>query len=182
MFPPDGDQSLGPVQDGVLRRGIEYTNNATIGVGNLDYILPTNGTLLALQNLSYPRDRELLVTYDRETNQGSLAASGVVGRWGHERGLTFYQVDYAGHQQTQFFDWVRPKCDHFPTCTNKKMPSLPAYSEYLSTCFCNIYHRQWCDWTIFNWFLTVALPGLGEVQLRNAARLTKRRANRKRSF
>ena len=78
------------MQDGVLRRGIEYTNNATIGVGNLDYILPTNGTLLALQNMtwhreqgfqSYPGDRQLLVPYHKETNQGSLAARGVVGRW-----------------------------------------------------------------------------------------------------
>ncbi|KAH8807966.1 serine carboxypeptidase [Xylogone sp. PMI_703] len=111
VFPPSGDQSLGPAQDGVLQRVIEYTNNAIIGVGNLDYILPTNGTLLTLQNVTwhgkqgfqeYPGSRELLVPYHKETNQGSLAASGIVGRWGYERGLTFYQVDYAGHQQPQY--------------------------------------------------------------------------------
>jgi carboxypeptidase D len=94
-----------------LQRVIEYTNNAIIGVGNLDYILPTNGTLLALQNTtwfgkqgfqSYPGDRQFFVPYHKETNQASLAASGIVGRWGYERGLTFYQVDYAGHQQPQY--------------------------------------------------------------------------------
>jgi carboxypeptidase D len=111
VFPPNGDQSLGPAQDGVLQRVIEYTNNAIIGVGGLDYILPINGTLLALQNMtwngkqgfqSYPGDREVFVPYHVETNQGSLAASGFVGKWSFERGLTFYQVYYAGHQQPQY--------------------------------------------------------------------------------
>jgi carboxypeptidase D len=90
---------------------LNFTNNAIIGVGNLDYILPTNGALLTLQNMtwhaeqgfqSYPGGRQFLVPYHKETNQGSLAASGIVGRWGQERGLTFYQVDYAGHQQPQY--------------------------------------------------------------------------------
>ncbi|KIN05089.1 hypothetical protein OIDMADRAFT_39491 [Oidiodendron maius Zn] len=73
----------------ILDRVIEYTNNAIIGVGNLDYILPTNGTLLALQNMiwhgeqgiqSYPGDRHLLVPYHREQ----------------------IRVDYAEHQQPQY--------------------------------------------------------------------------------
>ncbi|KAF2234151.1 serine carboxypeptidase [Viridothelium virens] len=111
VFPPTGDQSLGAAQDGVLQRVIEHNNNTIIGVGNLDYILPTNGTLLALQNVtwngvqgfqSYPGSREVFVPYHTEYNQGSLAASGYVGRWGQERGLAFYQVDYAGHQQPQY--------------------------------------------------------------------------------
>ena len=111
VFPPTGDQSLGAAQDGVLQRVIEYTNNTLVGVGGLDYILPTNGTLLALQNVtwngiqgfqSYPGDRKVFVPYHTEYNEGSLAASGYVGRWGQERGLTFYEVDYAGHQQPQY--------------------------------------------------------------------------------
>ncbi|KAF2099925.1 serine carboxypeptidase [Rhizodiscina lignyota] len=111
VFPPNGDQSLGPAQDGVLQRVIEYTKNAIIGVGLLDYILPLNGTLLVIQNMtwhgeqgfqSYPGDRQLFVPYHKEYNQGSLAASGYVGKWGSERGLTFYQTYYAGHQQPQY--------------------------------------------------------------------------------
>jgi carboxypeptidase D len=46
------DQSLGPAQNGVLQRVIEYTNNTLIGSGNLDMLLNTNGTLLALQNVT----------------------------------------------------------------------------------------------------------------------------------
>ncbi|RFU30803.1 hypothetical protein B7463_g5546, partial [Scytalidium lignicola] len=74
------------------------------GVGGLDYILPVNGTLLSLQNVtwngkqgfeSYPGDKELFVPYHKETNQGSLSASGIVGKWGSERGLTFYHVCHS---------------------------------------------------------------------------------------
>lgn len=46
------DASLGPAQDGVLARVIEYTNNTIIGSGNLDMLLSTNGTLLAIQNMT----------------------------------------------------------------------------------------------------------------------------------
>lgn len=111
VFPLNGDQSLSSAQDGVLQRVIEYTNNAIIGVGLLDFILPLNGTLLALQNMtwngdqgfqSYPGDRKMFVPYHKEYNGGTLAASGYVGSWGKERGLTFYQVQHAGHQQPQY--------------------------------------------------------------------------------
>lgn len=44
-----GDTSVGPAQDGVLQRVIEFTNNTIIGSGNLDMLLSTNGTLLAIQ-------------------------------------------------------------------------------------------------------------------------------------
>lgn len=47
-----GDTSLGPAQNDVLRRVIEYTNNTIIGVGNLDFLLAPNGTLFALQNVT----------------------------------------------------------------------------------------------------------------------------------
>ncbi|KAL8690469.1 MAG: hypothetical protein Q9218_004092 [Villophora microphyllina] len=119
------DQSLGPAQDGVLQRVIEATNNTIIGVGNLDFLLPPNGTLMALQNVtwngvqgfqSYPSN-EFFTPYHPEYNGGSLAGAGYVGNWGYERGkyclpnpnihiltlyrsgLTFYQVQLAGHGQ-----------------------------------------------------------------------------------
>ena len=111
VFPPDGDQSLGAAQDGVLQNVIEATNNVIIGVGRLDYILPTNGTLLALQNVTwnsqqgfqaYPGDRDVYVPYHPEYSAQTLAAAGNVGKWGSERGLTFYEIYYAGHQQPQY--------------------------------------------------------------------------------
>jgi carboxypeptidase D len=84
---------------------IEATNNVIIGSGNLDILLPTNGTLFALQNLTwngqqgfqtYPR-KKMLVPLNPQHN-GSTARSVNVGSWGTERGLTFYQVQLAGHQ------------------------------------------------------------------------------------
>ena len=100
------DQSLGPAQNGVLARVIEYTNNTIIGVGNLDYILPTNGTLAALQNVTwngkqglqeYP-GTEFYTPYHPEYNGGALAGAGILGYYGEERGLLFYQVQLAGHE------------------------------------------------------------------------------------
>ena len=85
---------------------IEYTNNTIIGSGNLDYILPTNGTLLAIQNMtwnglqglqSYP-GTEFYVPYHPEYNLGALAGAGNLGYWGAERGLPFYQVQLSGHE------------------------------------------------------------------------------------
>lgn len=99
------DRSLGPAQDGVLQHVIESTNNTIIGVGNLDFLLPPNGTLMALQNVtwngkqgfqSYPGN-EFYTPYHPEYNGGSLAGAGYLGLWGTERGLTFYQVQLAGH-------------------------------------------------------------------------------------
>jgi carboxypeptidase D len=100
------DQSLGPAQDGVLQRVIEYTNNTIIGQGNLDMLLSTNGTLLAIQNMtwngvqgfqSFP-GTPFYVPYHPEYNGGSLAGAGNLGSWGTERGLTFYQVQLSGHE------------------------------------------------------------------------------------
>lgn len=100
------DTSLGPAIDGVLQRVIEYTNNAIIGSGNLDMLLSTNGTLLAIQNMTwnglqglqeYPAN-EFYVPYHPEYNGGALAGAGAAGYWGTERGLTFYQVQLAGHE------------------------------------------------------------------------------------
>jgi len=100
------DASVGPAQDGVLQRVIEHTNNTIIGSGNLDMLLSTNGTLLAIQNMTwnglqglqkYP-GADFFVPYHPEYNGGALGAAGVVGSWGTERGLTFYQVQLAGHE------------------------------------------------------------------------------------
>lgn len=104
------DRSLGPAQDGVLQHVIESLNNTIIGVGNLDFLLPTNGTLMALQNVtwngkqgfqSYPSN-EFYTPYHPEYNGGALAGAGYLGLWGSERGLTFYQVQLAGHELPEY--------------------------------------------------------------------------------
>ena len=106
------DESVPPAQNDVLGRVIDRINNTFIGVGDLDFLLPTNGTLLALQNVTWggkrgfearPDGRELFVPYhDDEGNQGAPSAAGEVGRWGSERGLVFYNVWLAGHGESIF--------------------------------------------------------------------------------
>ncbi|PTD05982.1 putative serine carboxypeptidase [Fusarium culmorum] len=104
---PTIDKSLAPAQDGVLKRVIEHTNNTIIGVGRLDFILPPNGTLFALQNVTwngqqgyqkYPQDKQFYVPFHPEYNGGRLSEAGIVGQWGYERGLTYYEVQLAGHE------------------------------------------------------------------------------------
>ena len=47
------DQSPGPALDGTLSNVIDKTNNTIIGVGALDFLLATNGSLFALQNITW---------------------------------------------------------------------------------------------------------------------------------
>lgn len=100
------DSSPGPANNGVLQRVIEYTNNTIIGSGDLDMLLSTNGTLLAIQNMTwngaqglqeYP-SKLLYAPYHPEYNLGALAGAGYQGHWTHERGLTFYTAQLAGHE------------------------------------------------------------------------------------
>ncbi|KAF2004042.1 alpha/beta-hydrolase [Amniculicola lignicola CBS 123094] len=104
------DGSPPPASAGVLTRVIEYTNNTIIGSGDLDFLLSTNGTLLALQNVTwngmqglqaYP-SIPLYAPYHPEYNGGSLAGAGIQGTWSHERGLTFYTAQLAGHELPGF--------------------------------------------------------------------------------
>ena len=99
------DQSPGPAKNGVLARVIEGTENVIIAVGKLDFLLPVNGTLLAIQNItwggtqglqSFPSN-DLYVPFHPDPNQAALSGAGTFGEWVTERGLTFAQVDYAGH-------------------------------------------------------------------------------------
>jgi carboxypeptidase D len=89
------DTSLGPAQNGILQHVIEKTNNVIIGSGDLDMLLSTNGTLLAIQNMTwnggqglseYP-SKPFYVPYHPEYNRGALAGAGLLGSWGSERGL-----------------------------------------------------------------------------------------------
>lgn len=100
------DGSLAPAQNDVLKHVIESINNTFIGVGELDFLLATNGTLLALQNVTwngmqgfqtYYTDR-FYVPYHPEYNGGAEAGAGYQGNWMAERGLTFYSVQLAGHE------------------------------------------------------------------------------------
>lgn len=103
-----GDTSLGPAQDGVLQRVVEHTGNVIIGSGNLDLLLNPNGTVFALQNMTWNgvkgfqqdpmKANQFYVPYHPEYNGGRLSEAGYVGNWGEERGLLFYTVQLSGHE------------------------------------------------------------------------------------
>ncbi|EME41133.1 hypothetical protein DOTSEDRAFT_155813, partial [Dothistroma septosporum NZE10] len=102
--PDNVDLSAPPAQNGVLQRVIEHTNRVIIGSGNLDALLNTNGTLITIQNMTwngwqgfdkYP-DRDFISPFHLDTST-STSGIGIVGKWGSERGLTFYQIQLAGH-------------------------------------------------------------------------------------
>jgi len=100
------DTSVGPANSGALQRVIEYTNNTIIGSGDLDMLLSTNGTLFAIQNMTWNGAQGLqqypatpLYAPDHpEYNGGALAGAGYQGVWTKERGLTFYTARLAGHE------------------------------------------------------------------------------------
>ncbi|KAK5048565.1 hypothetical protein LTR84_005656 [Exophiala bonariae] len=121
---PDGDLSE-PSSYTALPSVIERTNNVIVGSGLLDYLLLTNGTLMALNNMTWngkqgfssaPSDK-FFVPYNpwiyqviNETeNQpipatpvGLQAGAGYMGVTHTERGLTWVTVDLAGHEIPQY--------------------------------------------------------------------------------
>lgn len=106
---PDGDNSDPPAW-GVLPSVIDRTNNTIIGTGLLDMILPTNGTLLVIQNMTWngvqglqsAPQQDFYVPYHDDFSVPSLAAEGIVGRTATERGLTYIEIALAGHMQPQY--------------------------------------------------------------------------------
>lgn len=91
-----------PVLPGVIDR----TKNVILGHGLLDFIALSEGTLLTIQNLTFggqlgfqsPPELPLYVpsrpgSMDFETH----GSSGTLGRWHHERGLTYFETESAGH-------------------------------------------------------------------------------------
>lgn len=103
---PEGDGSPGPTLDGTLKNIIERTNNAIIGSGALDALIQTNGTLFAIQNTtwhghqgfhSFPKTPFFVPEHEND-NGGAQGPHGNIGVYVKERGLTFYDVQLAGHE------------------------------------------------------------------------------------
>lgn len=122
VFGRGGDQSIPPAMSGTLASVIERTGNVIVGNGNVDFLLPTNGTLIAIQNMTWnglqgfqtPPVEKLFVPYhfgpspfavaEEEINgpDTNTAGSGFLGTTHTERGLTFSTVDHAGHGESHF--------------------------------------------------------------------------------
>ena len=94
----------------VLPSVIERTERTIIGHGLLDFILIYNGTLLAVQNMTWngsqgfsePPNKDFFVPYHTDYELADLAGSGVMGQYHTERGLTVVTVDLSGHMIPQY--------------------------------------------------------------------------------
>ncbi|RAK82006.1 alpha/beta-hydrolase [Aspergillus fijiensis CBS 313.89] len=113
-----GDDSPNPTE-GVLPRVIEATNRVLIANGDWDYLIITNGTLLAIQNMTWHGrlgfaaapatpidirmpDLQWAGVFDAQEGYGELdGPQGVVGVQHYERGLMWAETFQAGHKQAQ---------------------------------------------------------------------------------
>ena len=88
-----------------IPRVIERTKNVQIAHGTMDMVLLANGTLLAIQNMTWGGQRgfhrqpqePLFVPHHPNPNVEGSSGQGVLGTWHTERGLTWALVDLAGH-------------------------------------------------------------------------------------
>ena len=94
----------------VLPGVIEKLNRTIIAHGQLDYVLIANGSLLAIQNMTWngaqgfqqePKDEFYVPEYNN-SDLATVAGSGIFGTTHTERGLTWVHVNLAGHALPQF--------------------------------------------------------------------------------
>ncbi|KAH9873230.1 hypothetical protein J1614_005628 [Plenodomus biglobosus] len=105
----DNDTSLQSSYE-VIPRIIDALDRTVIAHGELDYILLYNGTLLAIQNMTWggmqgfqsPPTDDFYVPYHDDLSLTSLSAKGVMGKWHTERKLTYVQQALSGHMVPQY--------------------------------------------------------------------------------
>ncbi|KAL1858293.1 hypothetical protein VTK73DRAFT_7858 [Phialemonium thermophilum] len=106
----DGVDRSPPSALSVLPGVIERTGNVIIGHGALDMVLLANGTLLAIQNMTWGGQTgfqtrpsgSFYVPYHGQASLATLAGAGVFGTAHSERGLTYVGVDLSGHMIPQY--------------------------------------------------------------------------------
>ena len=118
----EGDNSADPIQK-VLPQVIEATNRVLVGNGDFDMIIITNGTLMAIQNMTWNGqlgfqsqpstpinitlpDLQYMSVYDNATENPGAAGidgpQGIMGIQHYERGLMWVETYQSGHMQPEF--------------------------------------------------------------------------------
>lgn len=104
VFADPGDDS-DPSSYKAIPNVIEKTNNVQIGHGTMDMVLLANGTLIAIQNMTWngamgfrsaPKE-PLFVPHHPNPNVTGSSGQGVLGTWHEERGLTWLLIELTGH-------------------------------------------------------------------------------------
>lgn len=90
----------------VLPGVIEKNKKTIIAHGMLDMVLIMNGTLVAIQNMTFngaqgfsvppSKWNDFYVPFHEDASLSTLAGAGNFGKWHTERGLTFSTVDLSG--------------------------------------------------------------------------------------
>lgn len=95
----------------VLPSVIDRTRNVIIGQGALDMEVVANGTLLAIQNMSWggnigfqnrPVEPFYVPYHVDDPSLATLAGAGVLGTVHSERGLTYVNIALSGHMVPQY--------------------------------------------------------------------------------
>ena len=114
----EGDLSADPIQH-VLPQVIEATNRVLVSNGDYDMIIITNGTLLAIQNMTWNGhlgfqtrpstpiniqipDLVYQSTFDDNDYNGVDGPQGIMGVQHFERGLMWAETYMSGHMQPEF--------------------------------------------------------------------------------
>ncbi|KAJ6131487.1 hypothetical protein N7523_001193 [Penicillium sp. IBT 18751x] len=132
----EGDTSANPIEK-VLPQVIEATNRVLIGNGDYDMVIITDGTLLAIQNMTWngklgfqekpetPIDIEIpdlmYKSVFKDNGLGGLdGGQGIMGIQHYERGLMWVETYMSGHMQPQYqprssyrhLEWLLGHTDH----------------------------------------------------------------------
>ncbi|KAE8843103.1 hypothetical protein HRS9139_02400 [Pyrenophora teres f. teres] len=94
----------------VIPRVIDALDRTVIAHGELDFILLYNGTLMAIQNMTWggvqgfqkPPTDDFYVPYHTDLSLTSLSAKGIMGKTITERKLTYVQQALSGHMVPQY--------------------------------------------------------------------------------
>ncbi|CAN8096712.1 unnamed protein product [Discula destructiva] len=89
---------------------IQRTNNVQIAHGTMDMVLLANGTLLAIQNMTWNGqmgfqnlpNQPLFVPHHPNPDLAGASGQGIQGTWHEERGLTWLLIGLSGHMVPSF--------------------------------------------------------------------------------
>jgi carboxypeptidase D len=107
----NGTDNSPPSALSVLPSVIDRAERVIIAHGLLDYILIYNGSLLAIQNMTFggsqgfsspPEDDFIVPNLHPELSLSSLAGSGVMGKYHTEKKLTLVTITLSGHMVPQY--------------------------------------------------------------------------------